>query len=320
MRIFRSLDDVPHPPASTAVTIGNFDGVHLGHREMFRRLVSRARDMGGESLVVTFRPHPLKVLVPDHPLRLINTYEEKETLIGASGVDALLVIPFRHDLAAMAPERFVREVLVQALGMRHLVVGYDYAFGQGRKGDTALLRTLGEECGYTLELLEPIGKGGLVYSSTAVRRMVKEGDVAGTVAILGRQFSLEGTVTHGHHRGRNLGFPTANLVTEKELIPRDGVYAVKVKLGDRIHDGACNIGTNPTFGNDGPSIEVHIIDFDGELYGCELRVYFMERIRDERTFADYRELAFTIARDVERCRQILADVTLIGYRDYLGTA
>lgn len=320
MRIFRSLDDVPHPPDATAVTIGNFDGVHLGHREMFRRVVSRARDMGGFSLVVTFSPHPLKVLVPDHPLRLINTYEEKETLIGASGVDALLVIPFHRELAAMAPDRFVREVLVRTLGMRHLVVGYDYGFGQGRSGNTALLRTLGEECGYTLELLEPIGNGSIVYSSTAVRRMVEEGNVAGTVAILGRHFSLEGTVTHGHHRGRGLGFPTANLVTDKELIPRDGVYAVKVKLGDVIHDGACNIGSNPTFSDGGRSIEVFIFDFDGELYGTTLRLYFMERIRDEQAFADVQQLATAIARDVERCRQILAVTPLIGYRDYLGAA
>jgi riboflavin kinase/FMN adenylyltransferase len=320
MLLCRSLDELPPPAGPTAVTVGNFDGVHLGHREMFRRLMARARDMGGKSVVVTFRPHPLKVLNPSHPLRLINTYEEKETLIEASGVDALLVIPFDRDFAAVSPEEFVGEVLVKRLGMKHLVVGYDYGFGRDRRGNATLLRNLGESYGYTLELLEPIGNGGTVYSSTSVRRMIEAGDVAGVVAILGRHFSLAGRVVHGHHRGRGLGFPTANLVTEKELIPRDGVYAVKVKVGERLLDGACNIGCNPTFGDAERAIEVFILDHGEELYGQEVRLYFVERIRDERAFAGKEELMAAISRDVARCREILATAMVIGYRDYLGAA
>jgi riboflavin kinase/FMN adenylyltransferase len=320
MLLCRSLDELPPTAGPTAVTVGNFDGVHLGHREMFRRLIGRARDLGGRSVVVTFRPHPLKVLNPSYPLRLINTYEEKETLIEASGVDTLLVIPFDRDFAALSPEEFVGEVLVKRLGMKHLVVGYDYGFGRDRQGNATLLRNLGESLGYTLELLDPIGSGATVYSSTSVRRMIEAGDVAGVVAVLGRHFSLAGKVVHGHHRGRGLGFPTANLRTEKELIPRDGVYAVKVRVGEQLLDGACNIGCNPTFGDTERAIEVFILDHGEELYDQEVRLYFMERIRDERAFAAKEELIAAIAGDVARCREILASATVIGYRDYLGGA
>jgi riboflavin kinase/FMN adenylyltransferase len=287
---------------------------------MFRRLLSRAHDLGGESAVVTFRPHPLKVLNPTHPLRLINTYAEKETLIEASGIHTLLVIPFDRQFASIPPEEFVGDVLVGRLGMKHLIVGYDYGFGRDRRGNATLLRTLGEEHGYTLELLEPIGNGGVIYSSTSVRRMIEAGDVAGAVAILGRHFSLAGTVVHGHHRGRGLGFPTANLLTEKELIPRDGVYAVKVRVGERLLDGACNVGSNPTFSDAQRAIEVFILDHSDDLYGEDIRLYFMARVRDERAFANREQLMAAIAVDVARCREILAGATLIGYRDYLGAA
>lgn len=318
MQIYRSLDDLSVRTRPAAVTVGNFDGIHLGHREMFRRLISRADDFGGDSVVVTFRPHPLKVLKPEFPLKLINTYSEKETLIEASGVHTLLVIPFDREFAAITPEEFVEQVLVKKLAMKHLIVGYDYGFGRDRRGNASLLRTLGEEFGYTLELLEPIGKDGIVYSSTAVRRTIEAGDVSGVVSLLGRHFSLAGSVVHGHHRGKGLGFPTANICTEKELLPKDGVYAVKVRVGEQLLDGACNVGTNPTFGDVSCAIEVFILDHESELYGKEVRLYFIERIRDERKFSGKDELSSAIADDVARCREILSATTVIGYRDYLG--
>jgi riboflavin kinase/FMN adenylyltransferase len=317
MKVYRSLTELGDGLRNTAVTVGNFDGVHLGHREMFRRVKARARELGGAAVVVTFIPHPLKVVASTKRLRLINTYAEKELLIGASGVDFLVVIPFDADFAALDAEAFVREILVGKIGMKHLVVGYDYAFGHGRHGNVALLRSMGERLGYTIDVLEPVGNGETVYSSTAVRTLIAAGDVFRVVSILGRHFSLAGRVIHGHSRGKGLGFPTANVCTDKELIPKDGVYAVKVKMGNVVLDGACNIGNNPTFGDCATAIEVFIFDYDGDLYGKELRLYFVARIRDEKSFPDKEALVKAIATDVATCREILAKTAVIEYREYL---
>lgn len=319
MRIFRSIEDIAEKLPSPVVTIGNFDGVHLGHREIFRKVKREASRIGGVSLVVTFTPHPLKVLGLRKELRLINTYAEKELLIEASGIDCLLTIPFTPEFAAIGAERFVREILVGRVGVRKLVIGYDYAFGRMREGNVSLLRRLGDELGFEVEVLEQIAGDGITYSSTAVRRMIAEGNVKEVVRLIGRHFSVGGTVVHGLHRGKVLGFPTANIDTEKELIPRPGVYAVKVKIDDAIHDGACNIGNNPTFDNERESIEVFILDFDADLYGREIRIYFVERIRDEQRFPGVETLKEAIARDVAACRDALEGVSIIEYREYLGS-
>ena len=320
MRIFRTLDEIteklPHPVA----TIGNFDGVHLGHREIFRRVTADAAARDGVSLVITFIPHPLKVLGLKRDLRLINTYAEKENLIEASGIDYLLTVPFTTEFATIGAERFVREILVGRIGIDKLIIGADYAFGKGREGDVAMLRRMGEQLGFQVEVLDQIGSGDLIYSSTAVRRMITEGNVREVVRLIGRHFSVGGTVVHGRHRGKGLGFPTANLSTDKELIPKPGVYAVKVRAGDAIYDGACNIGDNPTFGNETVSIEVFIFDYEGELYGQEIRLYFVERVRDEQKYPDVEALRDAIARDVARCRELLRGVSIMEYRDYLGGA
>ena len=317
MIIFRALTEIVAPLPNPAVTIGNFDGVHLGHREIFRRVKQAAREQGGVSVVVTFAPHPLKVVPTTKQVQLINTCAEKETLIAASGVDYLLVIPFDAAFAALTPREFVTDVLVGRIGVKRLIIGHDYAFGRNREGNATLLQQLGEEFGFAVEELPPIGKEGTVYSSTTVRNLVRSGAVDQVVRFLGRHYSLGGTVVHGEHRGAGLGFPTANLSTDKELIPADGVYAVKVKIDDTIYDGACNIGANPTFGNDRTSIEVFIFDFSGQLYGREVRLYFVARLREERKFPSVEELRQTIADDVRRCRELLRDVTIIEYREYL---
>ncbi|AJE03411.1 bifunctional riboflavin kinase/FAD synthetase [Geobacter pickeringii] len=318
MRIFRSIDEISEQLPGAVVTIGNFDGVHLGHREIFRRVKRDAEAFGGSSVVITFVPHPVKALGLPRELRLINTYAEKELLIEASGIDYLITVPFTADFAAIGAEAFVKEILVGRIGIRKLIIGSDYAFGRRREGDVALLRRLGETLGFEVEVLEQISGEGTVYSSTAVRRMVAEGDVRGVVRLIGRHFSIGGRVIQGLHRGKDLGFPTANLATEKELIPRAGVYAVKVKIGTVFYDGACNIGNNPTFDNERESIEVFILDFDRDIYGEEIRIYFIDRVRDERRFAGIEELKRGIADDVATCRSILADVTIIEYREYLG--
>lgn len=317
MKIIRSLEEIVTPLEHTAVTIGNFDGVHLGHREIFRRVKAAAAEIGGKSVVITFLPHPLKVLAPGKSPFQINTHAEKELLIEASGIDILVIIPFTEDFARTTASKFVRDVLVGRIGMKRLIIGYDYAFGRNREGNVEFLRQAGLELGFTIDVLEPLGNGVTVYSSSMIRTMIAEGRVSEVVSLLGRHYSFAGTVIHGHSRGRGLGFPTANLETDKELIPKYGVYAVKAKIDETVYDGACNIGDNPTFGDSGRSIEVFLFDFEGDLYGMEMRVYFVERIRDERKFPDAEALHRQIAEDVSRCREILRNTAIIEYREYL---
>jgi riboflavin kinase / FMN adenylyltransferase len=317
MEIIRGLTDIGALKNPVA-TIGNFDGVHMGHRQIFRKLIQAARDLNGVSVVITFLPHPLKVLPSGKKLSLISTYAEKECLLQASGIDYLVIIPFTKQFAALTAREFVTEILVGAIGIKKLIIGYDYAFGRKREGNIALLRQLGSEYGFAVEVLEPIWDGKTIFSSTNIRKMIEHGNVADVIAPLGRHFSISGKVVHGHHRGKVLGFPTANLQTEKELIPKNGVYAVKVKIDQAMYDGACNIGPNPTFGDEAIAIEVFIFDFTGDLYGRDLEVYFVERIRDEQKFPDATALQSAITVDIARCREILHDTSIIEYHEYRG--
>jgi riboflavin kinase / FMN adenylyltransferase len=313
MTIFKSISEIREKLRHPAVTIGNFDGVHLGHREIFRRVRELARAQDGVSVVITFAPHPLHIVAPEKGVKLITSPKEKRSLIEASGIDYLLEIPFDLAFAAISAAQFVEQVLVGAIGMEQLVIGYDYAFGRGREGNVTLLRQMGERHGFSVEVLQPISNGATVYSSTAVRKMVSEGEVKGAVQVLGRHYCVSGTVVPGHHRGRGLGFPTANLDTDSELLPAAGVYAVKVRVGSQLFDGACNIGTNPTFQNDAVSLEVFLFDFDGDLYGREVSLFFIDRLRGEQRFPNPEALKEAIAADVLRCRAILKDATIIEY-------
>lgn len=317
MNIIRNLDELNAPVPGAVVTIGNFDGIHLGHREIFRKVVRRAHERGGTGVVLTFVPHPLKVLSPETAPRLLNTYAEKERLIGASCIDVMVCLPFTLELAAMTPDRFVEEILVGKIGVSHLIIGYDYAFGRDRTGNAEFLKRKGEELGFTVEPLLPVSLGETVYSSTLVRRLLGAGDVAGVVSLLGRHFTLEGRVIHGANRGNKLGFPTANLLTEKEILPRPGVFAVKVKVDENIYDGVMNIGFNPTFGTERISLEVHLLDFSQDLYGQTIRVYFVERLRDEMVFNSCEDLVRAIRKDVDQARLILGATRVIEYREYL---
>ncbi|WP_305042012.1 bifunctional riboflavin kinase/FAD synthetase [Geoalkalibacter sp.] len=318
MQVINDLSNIEQPFRHAVVTLGNFDGVHLGHREIFRRVVHRAREAGGTAVVFSFWPHPLRVLAPHQELRLINTYEEKVRLIAASCIDVFLCPAFTRDLAALTPEEFVRRILVERVGVRRIVVGYDYRFGRGRSGDADLLRKMGQEYGFEVEVMAPIAQGQAVYSSTRIRELVSKGEVREVVALLGRHFTLEGRVVHGDHRGTSLGFPTANLATDKELLPAAGVYAVKALHGGHTHDAVANIGRKPTFGGDALSIEVHLLDFTGNLYGESLRLYFFDRLRAEQRFKSIEDLRAAITADIARAREILANAPIIAYRDYLG--
>jgi riboflavin kinase/FMN adenylyltransferase len=317
MKIIRDLGELSAPFEDAVLTIGNFDGIHMGHREIFRRVLRRSREIGGPSVVYTFVPHPLKVLSPDHAPLLINTYAEKERLIKASCIDVLICAPFTRALSDLPAHRFVREFLVEKVGISHLVVGYDYLFGKDRTGDVQLLRRMGEYLGFAVEVLDPIATGDVVYSSTKVRELVGQGRMRDVVKLLGRNYTFEGRVVHGFGRGAGLGYPTANLRTDKELLPCPGVYAVKVKHGDAIVDAVLNIGRNPTFCAAGFFIEAHLLDFDGDLYGENLRVYFVERLRAERRFDDSEQLMGAIRDDIQRARAILGAAHIVNYQDYL---
>lgn len=317
MQVVRDLDTLKETPCRTVLTIGNFDGVHLGHREVFRRVVNRARELKGTAVVVTFEPHPLHLLAPEKaPLRL-NTPEEKVRLLTASCIDMLVVLEFNRRLADMSADDFVREILVDKLGVKHLIIGYDYAFGRNRQGNASFLEEKSREYGFTLEILEPIRAEQQVHSSTAIREILKEGRVADAVNVLGRNFTLDGVVVHGDGRGRKLGFPTANLSTGKEILPCDGVYAVKVKWREHYYDGVINIGHRPTFAGGKTTLEIHILDFQGDLYAERLRIYFVERLRGEQKFSSIEALQQAVLKDIEQAREQLAEAQVVEYREYL---
>ena len=318
MQVIRDLDNLPEPPLRTVLTIGNFDGVHLGHRSIFRHVVDKAYELRGTAAVVTFEPHPLRLLAPDKAPLQLNTPEEKVRLLAASCIDLLVVLDFTQQLAEMPAEAFVREILVGKLGVQHLIVGYDYAFGRNRQGNTDFLAAQSELHNFTLEVLAPIRAEQQAHSSTAIRLFLQEGRVADAIKILGRNFTLDGEVVHGDGRGRKLGFPTANLVTQKEILPRDGVYAVKVKWRDDDYDGVINIGRRPTFANSSTTLEIHLLDFQDDLYGERLRIYFVERLRDEQRFPSVEALQKAVVADIARARELLANSQVVEYREYLG--
>ncbi len=318
MDILKSFDNLPGSLGSSVITLGNFDGVHLGHRELFRHLVKTARQLDCPSIVYTFDPHPLKLLAPDKAPRLLNTAEEKRRLIAASHVDYLIESPFDTEFAKMSPEQFVEDILINKLHVKALIVGYDYAFGKGRGGDTEFLKACGKEKGFSVEVLQPVGGDGLPYSSTRIRTMIAAGDVAEVVRLLGRQYNLEGVVVPGDQRGRELGFPTANLETEKEQLPAPGVYAVKVRHDLQEYGGVVNIGTRPTFDGKTSTIEVYLLDYTGQLYGQKMRIYFVERLRGEQKFASVDHLVGAIEGDIAKARQILQSTQIIQYREYLS--
>lgn len=306
------------PIGPCVVTLGNFDGVHLGHRALFRHLICKARQLMCKSVVYTFDPHPLKLLVPDKAPLLLNTPAEKQRLIAASHVDLLLEALFTKELANLSPEQFVDDVLIGTLQARGLVIGYDYAFGKGRRGDADFMQSYCAAKGIAVDVLQPVGADGLPYSSTRIRKLLAEGKVAEVVALLGRHYNLEGEVVAGEQRGREIGYPTANLKTEKEQLPAPGVYAIKVRHNLQEYNGVVNLGQCPTFGSGKSTIEVHMLDFSGQLYGQKIRIYFVERLRGEQKFSNSQELVAAIAADVVRARQILGLRQVIQYQEYLS--
>ena len=298
---------------ASIVTIGNFDGVHRGHAEIFAHLKQKSIARGLPSVVVTFEPHPLKILAPESAPSLITTYVQKCALIEEFGIDYLVVVPFSKEFSQVPANDFVLKILCSSLGMRHIIIGHDYAFGRNREGNFTTLANLGTRNGFTLEDLPPIGEEGVVFSSSLVRTAVADGDMDAASRILGRYYQISGTVVHGHEIGHALGFPTANIATPNELFPSDGVYAVIVEVDGQRVKGACNIGCNPTFGGNTRTIEVFLLDFSGHIYDHGITVQFVQRLRPEQRFPDVAALKSAISRDVANVRVILENLN----RDYL---
>ena len=299
MKVLHSLDDA-RALAGVALALGNFDGVHLGHRALFRRAAEHGRPGA-----LTFEPHPGKVLQPELAPRLITPLPRKLQLLEAAGLDVTVVLPFTLALARTPPRDFEQK-LFDVAKVRAVVVGRDYTYGAQRAGTVQTLAEAALARQAVLQVVDPVTVEGVVASSSRVREYILEGRVGAARALLGRPFDLDGVVVKGDGRGRGIGFPTANVDSHGELLPASGVYAVRLEAGGAWRGAAANIGTKPTFGGSAVTVEVHVLDWSGDLYGQEVRVEFLERLRPERRFASVSELTAQIQRDVEAARVVLA--------------
>lgn len=304
----RTVSSLGRPLRAPAVAIGNFDGVHRGHQELIHQATELAGD--GDVVALTFDPHPARFFAPALAPPMLVTLERRLELLAQAGATVTVVEPFTAALAALEPESFVAEVLKQDLQARHVVVGYDFSFGRARRGTTALLSALGEQHGLSVTVVPPVSVDGLVCSSTKIREFLLEGRVEGAKLLLGRPCEITGRVVRGASRGRGLGIPTANVEPEAELVPRAGIYAARVRRIDGealVRPAAVSIGTNPTFTAGAElTVEAHLLDFDGDLYGARLRIELEVRLRDERRFASPAALVEAIERDIARTREILS--------------
>ena len=306
MKIIRGLDPLKKSYKNTVLTIGNYDGMHIGHRKILAMVTKRAEEMGGTSMVMTFDPHPIKVLAPERNIKLLITPVEKERLIESAGIDVLLYIDFTKEFSRMLPQDFIEDILVGKIKVKEIIVGANYTFGKNKRGTVELLKREGEEYGFAVRAVRNAEVRGQIVSSSSIRSLLQKGAVSEVSEFLGRVYSIEGTVIKGKGRGQKiLHVPTANITTPVEIAPREGVYAVRVGLADNVYDGVANIGRNPTFGDSEVSYEVHLLDFSGDLLGENLRIYFVDRIRNERTFPNVSSLEDQIREDIRIARKIL---------------
>jgi riboflavin kinase/FMN adenylyltransferase len=316
MQIIRNIDEISAPFKNGVITIGNFDGVHIGHQALFYEVIERAHMLDGTSIAMTFEPHPLRVLKKNHTPPLITLLEQKVELIERSGVDVLICVPFTLEFAAVTAASFVEDLLVRKIGVKAIVLGEDYAFGRNREGNIDLLNSLAPRLGFEVvvtSLIRSVQGVSARISSTAIRQLVLAGDMQQACKMLGRHFQLRGVVVAGRDRGgKLLGFPTANLQIEEELCPKTGIYAVTVETRHGLHLGVANIGYSPTFEERQFTVEVHILDFDKTIYGEKIRVNFVKRLRGEVKFSGIDALKQQIAKDIETAREILMVGSLAG--------
>jgi riboflavin kinase/FMN adenylyltransferase len=299
---------LPRLPNGSTVTVGSFDGVHLGHQAVLREIDRRARAAGRASVLVTFDPHPLEVVNPDAAPPLLTTGAERLEILAQSPLDYVLLLRFDRHLAGLTPDGFVREILLERCAVRELVIGHDHGFGRGRSGDVDTLRRLGATEGFEVDVVEPVDFGGQHVSSSRIRRAVAGGDLASARTMLGRPYGVVGRVGQGERRGRLLGVPTINLseISPRKLLPPDGVYAVAVEWrGGRV-GGMMNQGPRPTFQDGRRVLEAHLFDFDGDLYGEWVRIEWVERLRDIERFASAEQLKTQLQHDRRQAMAALA--------------
>jgi len=304
-------DDPPPRWNQPVLALGNFDGLHRGHMKIIDRVRRRAGERGGTPAVMTFDPHPSRVLRPDKAPPLLMTTEQKLEALGLAGMQGVAVIRFTPALSEWEPEQFVRTVLVEWLHVIEVWVGANFLFGHNRAGTFNVLRGLGARYGFRAEKIDPVRYKDFVVSSTRIRRLLSEGRVDEAAALLGHHFFIDGTVTRGAGRGRGLGFPTANVCTENELVPPPGVYATLVTLDGIVYPSITNVGFRPTFGDvDRVTIETHLFQFDRDLYGQRLRLSFVQRLRDERAFPDVDALRAQIEADCRSAQRLFGRISL----------
>ena len=304
MRVIKGTNKIKNLK-SPVLALGNFDGVHLGHQAILKKAMERADEIGGDSAVFTFDPHPVKVLAPEKYLPLITPTEKKIKLIEELGLSAIIFAEFNLDFANINPRRFVNDILIEQVGAKEVVVGFNYAFGKGREGGIDFLRGLAGDYGFKLHVVEPVTTGGAVVSSSKVREAIWAGKAGLATMLLGRPYGMEGVVVAGNKRGTTLGFPTANIGTNGELFPKSGVYAAVLVLNGERYKAVANVGKHPTFPDDPFSVEAHIFDFNSDIYGEKVDLLFVERIRDDMAFPTPTDLVEQIKKDVLKAKEIL---------------
>lgn len=312
MKLIESITDIKEPFANTVITIGNFDGVHIGHQSLFHMVMEKADAIGGTSMAMTFEPHPIRVLKPNSHPPLITLHEQKVELIAKTGIDVLICIPFEKSFAALTADEFVNDLLLKTIGVKAIAVGQDYTFGRNREGDVAALQKMAADGGFEVLVTDWIqtqnGHRERI-SSTNIRKVVHAGDMQTAKRMLGRYYQIRGRVGQGRNRGgKLLGFPTANITLQDELCPKSGIYAVTIEHNNLTLPGVANIGYSPTFDDHIFTVEVHILDFDEDIYNQKIKVNFVKRLREERKFDSIEALSAQIGKDVIAGRAILAEV------------
>ena len=306
MEVIRKAKDFDRSFKNPVLTIGNFDGVHLGHQRIFQRVREHAQKIGGESIAYTFDPHPVELFNSDSDPFLLLPVEERLRLIGDLRIQVIICAPFTREFANLTAEEFVRDILFRQIGVCKVFVGQNTSFGRGREGSSGLLKEFGQRMDFEVEIVDALERGGMSVSSTRIRTLIRQGKMEGAAELLGRFPFLIGEVVHGHGRGgEKLGFPTANLKVGRVLVPCPGIYAGWVVWEGRRYSAVANLGWNPTFRDQKFSIEVHLLDFQRDLYGQDLKVEFVRRLRDEVTFRGPEELIAQIKRDILMAKEVL---------------
>ena len=310
MKIINHLEKITRPFKAAVIAIGNFDGVHIGHQALFHEVIEKADAINGTSIAMTFEPHPIRVLKKNSKPPLITLYEQKTELIERAGIDVLICVPFTLEFASLSAEAFIKDLLVAKIGMRAIIVGEDYTFGKNREGDLQVLESYADQMGYEVivaDWIKAAQKFSDRISSTRIRELVMAGEVEPARKMLGRHYQIRGVVVKGRDRGgKLLGIPTANIKLQDELCPKTGIYAVTVEYKNRLYKGVANIGYSPTFDDNEFTVEVHILDFANNIYGEKIRINFIQRIRNEKKFANISELKEQIKQDIKTGQDILA--------------